>query len=520
MLDLLDVSGIQEREVEVMDSLCRTSFDAFAQRAFRILEPATSYEWNWHIGCIAEHLEAVYAGEIQRIIINLPPRSLKSYLVSSSFPAWVLGRKPSAKFINTGFGTVVVEQNATKCRKIMGDAWYEHLFPETEIDPAMDRMTHFTTRQGGQYYAATALSPITGLGCEYMQIDDPIKPIEALSEALRTSTNENVRATLLNRFDDRRIAKLMVIMQRSHEADTTGDLLKDGGYVHLKLPAEAPRKIVITLKNKTWEMDKGDLLFPARLSRDELAKIRSDMTDYHYVGQYMQEPAPIGGGEFKSTWPQYYDSGSIKPKKMNIVILCDAAGGDELNKKKKKTSDWTAMMVVGLAPDNNYYWLDGIRDRLNPTERIDALFDLHRKWNVLSGKPPKVGYEKYGLMSDTHYIKEKQNKDGYRFALIELGGAVPKDARIRRMIPDLQNGRWWFPASQLYTDSEGRTFDLVQEVVKSEMTAFPRARFDDMLDALSRVYEEDLQMVFPMPEKRQRDELVGAQEDDNDWRNF
>lgn len=484
-------------EIEFVDALCRTKFDAFAERAFHIVNPNTAYEWNWHIGCISEHLTSLYDGDIRRLIINLPPRSLKSYLVSSAFAAWAMGKKPSAKFINTGYGSTVVEQNARNCRMIMRDLWYQALFPETRINPDMDRIMHFETTQRGQYYADTALSTITGVGCEYMVIDDPIKPMEAFSDTVRTSTNNNIRATLMNRFDDKRIGKLMLVMQRVHEDDTTGNLLKDGGYVHVKLPAEAKSQIVIKLKDMEWRMEPGDLLFPQRLSRAELDRTRQDMTELNYVGQFLQEPVAIGGGEFKEEWIQYYAQGACKPTTMNICILVDPAGGEELNKKKKKLSDWTAMMVVGLGPDNNYYLLDAIRDRLNPTERVNTLFLLHRKWNELSGKPPRVGYERYGMMSDLHYIEEKKRQDAYNFPLIELGGQIMKEERIRKLIPDLQNGRWYFPQTLIYVDGEGRRFDLVSEIVKSEMATFPRARFDDMIDALSRIYTPELNMVFP-----------------------
>jgi predicted phage terminase large subunit-like protein len=308
-------------------------------------------------------------------------------------------------------------------------------------------------------------------------------------------------------------------MQRLHDADPTGDLLKDGGYYHLKLPAYATRRVQIDLRGTTWAMEEGDYLSP-RLDKKVLDKLRIDLGEYHFSGQYMQEPVPIGGGEFKAEWVMRYAQGSIKPKEMNVVILVDPAGGEELNKRKKKLSDWTAMMVVGLAPDNNYYLLDVIRDRLNPTDRINTLFMLHRKWNALCGKPPKVGYEKYGMMTDTHYIEEKKRTDAYNFNLIELGGSMMKEERIRRLIPDMQNSRWYFPDSLVYVDNEGRKFDLVQEILTSEMPTFPRARFDDMLDALSRIYEEDLSMVFPKPKLNMVDKAMRQRPSSDSWENF
>lgn len=488
---------ITPEQAITLDALCRHSFDAFAQRAFRIIEPGIKYEWNWHIGCIAAHLEAVYSGDILRLIINIPPRTLKSYTVAKAFPAWVMGKKPETKFINTGYSLDVVESNSMGCRAIMRDAWYQSCFPAAVIDPLMDRNTHFKTTQGGQFYAATTLSSITGVGADYLVIDDPIKPMEATSETVRASINQNIRNTLFSRLNDRRTGKILMVMQRLHEDDPTGNLLRDGGYTLLKLPSEAKTPISISLGSQTWKMKPGELLFPQRLPRAELDRLIVDMTEYNYQGQYLQDPVPVGGGEFKEQWLNYYGADDINPKDMNICITVDPSAGEAANKIKKKSSDWTAMMVIGLAPDQNYYLLDIVRDRLNPTERVDMLFILHRKWLELGGKPIKVGYERYGMMADTHYIKAKQKTDNYRFPLIELGGQLSKENRIRRLIPDMQHGRWYLPNNLIYTDSEARTFDLVKELVYSEMPSFPKARFDDMLDALSRVYDADMKMVFP-----------------------
>lgn len=466
-------------------------------KAFSIVEPSTKYEDNWHVEVICAFLEAAYKGEIKRLLINLPPRTLKSYLVARAFPAWAMGNEPSTKFISTSYGHEVSEQNALACRRIMKDPWYMSCFPDTRIGE-MDRNTHFETTQFGQYYAASALSPLTGLGCDFFVADDLLKPMEAASETVRNSTNENMRNTFFSRFNDKRTGRFIMVMQRLHEDDPTGNLLKDGGWVHLKLPAEAMEDIVIELNGKTWAMKKGDLLFPARLSKEILAQTRLDMTEATYVGQYLQDPVPMGGGEFREEWLQLYSQGSIKPKEMNIVILVDPAGGEDLNKKKKKTGDWSVFQVWGLASDNNYYLLDMIRDRLNPTDRVETLFILHRKWNELSGKPPKVGYERYGMMGDVHYIKERQKQEAYHFNLIELGGSMQKEERIRQLIPPMQQSRIYIPSTLPYIDVEGRKFDLIVEL-RGELATFPRSRFDDILDCAARLFTLELFLQFPSP---------------------
>lgn len=490
-------------ELRALNEATRLSFDTFAERAFRSVEgDASAYEWNWHIGCVAEHLEAVHRGEIKKLIINIPPRTLKSYLVACAFPAWVMGLAPYSKFIMTSYSGGLAEDHIVNCKNIIKDDWYRQCFPETKIDPKKDTATDFKTTSRGRYYGAGILGTITGKGADYVLCDDPLKPDEALSDTIRVETNKAIRNTLFSRFNDPRVGRFIMIMQRLHEDDPTGNLLQDEGYTLLKLPAEAVAyPVIVTLGEKHWVMKKGDLLFPERLTPSVLAEKRRDMLDYNYVGQYLQEPVPLGGGEFRDTWINYYSRDGVKYREMNIYILCDAAAGEQDNKKKKKTSDYTSFMVVGLAPDNNFYLLDAVRDRLNPTERINKLFELHRTWNGLGGKPPKVGYEKFGLMTDTHYIREKQKQDGYRFPVVELanpgGKVMSKENRIRRMLPDLQNGRWRFPDAIQYTDYEMRTIDLVREIIKSEMATFPRARYDDMLDALTRIYDTEMQAVFP-----------------------
>ena len=505
-----------------LSNLARNRFEIFAERAFRVLEPGIRFESNWHIGCIAEHLEANLAGELPWLIINLPPRQLKSTLVAQLWPPFVLGKQPHHQFIGASYAASLSERNVINARKVMSDDWYREIFPEVHLD--VERQDYFTTTKNGQYKGTGIGGTVTGFGCNTLILDDPINPKEAASDTIRNNTNEEIRSTLFSRFNDRREAHFIGIMQRTHEDDPTGNLARDPRYYVLKLPAEAKKRIYIPplLTGQDWEMQEGELL-TERLTRKDLLELRDDLGEYNYVGQYLQEPVPIGGGEFKNRWVQYYQDGGAKPKNMNICIIVDASAGEENNKKKKKLSDFTAMMVIGLAPDNNYYLLDIVRDRLNPTERIEMLFMLHRKWNVLSGKPPRVGYERYALMSDTHYIRLKQKEDAYNFQLIELGGKIDKETRIRRLIPDMENGRWYFPASLQYVDNEGRTFDLVRELVMSEMPTFPKARFDDMLDALSRVYDVDMMMNFPRPKKTEKQRIMEnafKQPEEDNWINY
>jgi len=508
---------------EAFQALCRTQFGYFVRKAFRIVEPGTQMEWSWHLDCLSEHLQAFHAGEIPWLIINQPPRTLKSVLVAQIYPAWAMGLDASHQLIGAAYAHTLAERNVVKARQIMQHDWYQDTFPNTIISSDQNQKDYFTTTKAGQYKGTGIGGTVTGFGCRTLIIDDPINPNEAASDTVRATAINEVRSTLFSRFNKYSDGRFVLIMQRLHEMDTTGELLKDGGYYHLKLPAEnrSEKTISIGVRGKTWEMKPHETLSP-RLTHADLEKLRRDLTEYNFVGQYLQEPVPLGGGEFRESWMQFYQAGGAKPTEMNLVILVDAAGGEELNKRKRKNSDWTVMVVIGLAADNNYYLLDMVRDKLNPTERIDTLFTLHRKWNALAGKPPKVGYEKYGMMSDTHYIKEKMRQEAYNFGVVEVGGQVMKEERIRRLIPDMQNSRWFFPATLLYVDEEGRKFDLITEL-KGEMKSFPRARWDDILDAMSRVYTPELHMAFPKIRATMTRKAISAMREDaraESWENW
>lgn len=487
-------------DAEYLNALCRENLDAFTRKAFTLLEPSTQFEYNWHIGCIAEHLQAVWDGEIPKLIINMPPRSLKTHITSVSFAAWLLGKQPTIQLMLTSFKSGLAEKMTRKTRSVLQSEWYKGCFKDTRLSEELNRQYYFETTQKGQYFSS-AMSNVTGEGCDLQICDDPLSPDEALSDQVRNSTIETIRGTLFSRFNDPRKPKFVLNMQRLHDDDPTGNLLKEDGWYLLKLPAEAKsRSYSYSMRGKQWDLAENDLLFPLRFTPQVLSNARALLGEYGYAGQYLQEPVPVGGGLVKLEWMQYYAQGSVKPKEMNLAILVDPAGGDDDEKQKKdKNSDWTAMMVVGLAPDNNYYLLDAIRDRLNPTERIDILFALHRKWNTLTGKSPKVGYEKYSMQSDIHYINKKKHDDAYHFPLITVAGPKSKTSRVSRLVPDMQNGRWYLPQALLYVDGEGRKWDLIQELLNVEVKTFPMSKFDDMLDALSRVYEPELCLSFPKP---------------------
>lgn len=231
---------------------------------------------------------------------------------------------------------------------------------------------------------------------------------------------------------------------------------------------------------------------PVLMSRETLDQKRRDMGSYVYNSQMLQSPSADESQGFKRDWLEYHECTTWG--NMNVYILVDPAN------EKKKTSDYTAITVVGLSADNNYYVLEWVRDKLSLTERADVLFMLHRKY-----KPLDVGYEKYGMQADIAHIKDLQKRVNYNFKITELGGNLSKIDRIRKLIPLFEAHRVYLPISQNRTNIEGRTEDLTQAFINEEYLNFPVSLHDDMLDSLARITDEKFPLRWPkLVEQRDR----------------
>lgn len=227
----------------------------------------------------------------------------------------------------------------------------------------------------------------------------------------------------------------------------------------------------------------GNPIFMTQAQFDE--KVR-DMGSYLASCQLLQNPLADGAMGFKEDWLRYYTN-LTSFIGWNFYVLVDPAG------EKKKSNDYTVIVVIGLAPDGNYYLVDGIRDRLNLTERTKKLFSFVRKW-----KPKKIGYEKYGKDSDIEHIKYVQEQEQYRFGIEALGGKMSKQDRIRRLVPVFEQGRFYLPYQLIFITNDAKAADFVQLFIKDEYSCFPVSSHDDMLDCISRIVEEDLGAVFPL----------------------
>lgn len=432
-----------------------------------------------HHALIAEKLEAVERGDIKRLMIFMPPRHGKSELASRSFPAWFLGRNPDKQIIASSYNSDLAGDFGREVRNIVGSPEYKAVF-QTSLSADSQAADRWHTNNGGSYVAAGVGTAITGRGAHIFLIDDPVKDREeADSDLKRKRVKDWYTSTAYTRLMPG--GAIVIIQTRWHIDDLSGWLLNEqakGGekWEVLSLPA----------------ITDGCALWPDWYSLERLGEIKNVIGPRDWSALYQQSPTPDGGGAFKRDWPQTYDEtpDDVAPS-CNKYILVDAAN------EKRKTSDYTAIWVVGVAEDGNYYILDMYRDRMNLTERASMVMKLHRKW-----KPRQVRYERYGLMADVQHIKIMQGQQNYRFEITEVAGQTPKNDRIKRLIPIFEEGKVYFPKSMHRTDHEGKTHDLVQVFIEEEMLAFPVGRHDDMIDALSRIAEPELPLIWPRQEEK------------------
>src|SRR5690349_20363797 len=271
----------------------------FAERCFCELNPQAAFLPNWHIEVIAAKLAAVREGRIRRLIINLPPRHLKSLLASIAFPAWCLGHDPSAQILCVSYAQELADKLARDCRSIMMSRWYQRIFP-TRLAPHRQAVQEFITTHQGYRLATSTGGVLTGRGADIILIDDPLKPEEALSDAQRKAANEWYDHTLYSRLNDKRHGASVVIMRRLHEDDLIGHVLAQEGWEVLSFPAIAEADEVHRIETiwgaRCFRRRQGEALHPDREPLETLDRIRRTIGEYNFAGQYQQLPAPLGGG--------------------------------------------------------------------------------------------------------------------------------------------------------------------------------------------------------------------------------
>ncbi|XVN43007.1 MAG: hypothetical protein RCG15_01525 [Candidatus Rickettsia vulgarisii] len=175
---------------KLLNAILRQDFNSFINKVFTIVNHGVEYQANWHIKLIGEYLQAVEKGEIKRLIINIPPISLKSICIGVAWPAWLLGHDPTKRIISTSYSQVLSDKHSLDCRLVMSSDWYQQLFPKTILSKTHNRKSKFLTTSNGFRFATSVGGSVTGEGGDILIIDDPHNPGQIASEKIRNKTIE------------------------------------------------------------------------------------------------------------------------------------------------------------------------------------------------------------------------------------------------------------------------------------------------------------------------------------------
>lgn len=460
---------------ELLCSILRNDFLSFARQSFSTVVPGQRFQMNWHVDAMAHALEQVRLRKIKRLAIFVPPRNLKSLLTTVAMPAWLLAQDPGERIICASYSQELANAHARDCRAIMESHWYRFSFPNTRI--ALERnATHdfMTTRRGGRL-ATSVGGTLTGRGGSRLIFDDLHKPDEAPSDALRERAIEWYRHTASSRLDDKENDTAILIMQRIHACDIAGMILEDPSWHVLELPAIAEQDQTVPLSfGRTYHRARGEVLFPARESRETLERQKQVMGSYAFAAQYQQRPAPLGGGLVKWVWFRTYDKAPAKKDRGLVVQSWDVANSMSDNADYSVCTTW-------LYQGSESYLLHVLRERLEYPELKRTVLA-----HAFSSKADMVLIEKKNagepLLQELHEI-----------GIIQAKACEPKGDKETRMFietPAIECGNVFVPKDAPWLA------DFQREIV-----TFPKGAHDDQVDSLSQylcwVRERELMRDVP-----------------------
>jgi predicted phage terminase large subunit-like protein len=448
-------------DAAVLAALLRTDLRFFIWKSFQTILPGTPYLANWHIDAIVHQLMRIQAGEIARLLINQPPRSLKSICVSVAYVAWLLGHDPTRRLIIVSYSNEFAAELHRQFRMVIDAPWYRALFPA--MRPAKDSGTELVTTAGGSRYATSVGGTLTGRGADLIIVDDPLKAEEAMSEPARRRVIDWYGGTLVSRLNDKQKDPIIVVMQRLHENDLAGYLLGQGGWEHLDLPAIAIEDSTIPIGcGKLFTRRRLEVLNAERESEAVLERIKAEIGSLMFSAQYQQRPVPLEGNLVKRDWFRFYDQ------------LPQSGPGDLV------VQSWDIAMMTGEANDYSvcttwrmikadYYLIDVFRARLQYP-------DLRRK---IAGLVARYGAETILIEKAGPGLTLLQDlRSDLPNGMIRPIGVKPDGGKVDRMVAQsakIEAGHVHLPNEVDWLDS----FLL-------EVLAFPHGRHDDQVDSLSQ----------------------------------
>lgn len=452
---------------QVDAELCRRSLLHFIKRAWKIVEPATPFVGGWHIEAICAHLEAITRGEIKNLIINMPPRHMKTLIVSIFWPCWEWLSNPSRTWLFASHSMKLSLKDSQNCRLLVESDWYKSLV-DWELADDQNLKEYFKNTKQGARICVSVGGKVTGQGGTRLVVDDPIDGKDALSATKRETVIDWYKSAFSSRASDPQNTARVIVMQRVHEQDLTGWLVENqaGMWEVLKLPAVYEPENASPPTSIGWVDPRtraGELLWESRMGPKQIEEQQRSMGAIMFAGQYQQRPVPSDGAIFRKNHFRFYDESALPRAKLHIIHSWDMAfkGGD--NNDNVVGQVWAR---VGAS----FYLIDQVCDKLDFAATVRAVVQLVKKY------PPAA-----------IYIEDKANGPAVMSALKKhIAGIVAvnpeggKEARAHSVTPLFEAGDVFFPNPERATWVHG----LIDELLR-----FPRGKHDDQVDALTQALE-------------------------------
>jgi predicted phage terminase large subunit-like protein len=441
------------------DLMLQRHFGLFLRRSLKTLNPEQRYLPNWHIRAIEYQLERIRRGEITRLIINMPPRHLKSLTVSVAFPAFLLGHEPWHRIFAISYSSDLSSKHASDFRSIVESAWYRRAFPKMRISRSLEDEVWTTAR--GFRRSTSVYGTLTGLGGDIFIIDDPQKPVDAQSDTQRSRLNHWVSNTLMSRLDSKQTGVIIVVMQRVHLNDLSGYLIESGGWVVLSLPAIAEQDETVAIGDGVFHSRAaGQALHPELEPLESLEKLRFEIGSDVFAAQYQQAPVPPGGCMIRREWLRYYDKLPERTYRTRIIQSWDTAAKDGAQ------NDWS-VCTTWMQVDNCYYLIDLTRGRYEYPRLRDVAIAQAQKH-----RPHCILIED----ASTGTALAQELKKSYFGGSVRL---VPierdKIGRLYVHQAKFEDGRVLFPKNASFLPA-----------LEAELLTFPQGKTDDQVDSLSQ----------------------------------
>lgn len=377
-IDFDVVRGLMAEDLLKGLSVEQMEFREFLTEAWPVFVPGYEFKPNWHIDCVCEHLQAVDMGQITRLVINVPPRSFKSGLVSVAWPSWTWTRSPWHKFMFISYSKELSTTHSIDRRRIIESPWYQQKWGAVvQLQSDQNRKDMFENTARGTMQATSTGGSATGMGADTQVFDDMMNPKEAESKAERESVIREFDQTYASRLNDKKTGRKVIVEQRLHNLDLTHHALKQGGYTHLCLPAEAPKKTIITfpISKRQVVREQGDILHPEREGAKELAVAKKELGSRAYSAQYQQNPSAESGNLIKRHWWKYFtESAAEIVRQCEIVIQMW-----DLSFKDDADGSWVSGQLLGRR-GADIFVIDEVHAHLDFPETSKAILNFSQKW--------------------------------------------------------------------------------------------------------------------------------------------